>query len=149
MNGSLTRTYATDDIGRIMEVCDPDCATGTVYLPTWNGHGDVLGLWRQNADGTLTLANSYTYGTWGTPSTTVAPGFADLHFRFLYVGASDVQWDASQGVGRQQGPRPRRRGARPLRDSTVPRRAVSVAGWLVRFTWSPATRCSDRRAAHP
>ncbi len=99
VNGSLTRTYATDDAGRIMEVCDPDCATGTVYLPTWNGHGDATGLWRQNADGTLTLANSYTYGTWGTPTTTVAPGFADLHFRFLYVGASDVQWDASFGLG--------------------------------------------------
>lgn len=97
--GTVTRTYATDDTGRIVQVCDPDCATGTNYLVTWNGHGDATGLWHQNADGTLTLANSYTYSTWGTPTTTVASGFADLHFRFLYVGASDVQWDNGFGLG--------------------------------------------------
>jgi len=38
--GTVTRTYAVDDAGRIVEVCDPDCATGTVYLVAWNGHGD-------------------------------------------------------------------------------------------------------------
>ena len=97
--GAVTRTYATDDTGRIVEVCDPDCSSGTVYLVVYNGHGDATGLWRQNADGTLTLANSYTYSTWGTPSTTVASGFSDLKFRFLYVGASDVQWDSSLGLG--------------------------------------------------
>jgi len=32
-------------------------------------------------------------------STTVAPGFSDLKFRFLYVGAADVQWDDSFGLG--------------------------------------------------
>ena len=97
--GTVTRTYAADDTGRIVQVCDPDCAIGTIYLVAWNGHGDATGLWRQNTDGTLTLANSYTYGTWGTPTTTVASGFADLGFRFLYVGASDVQWDSSFGLG--------------------------------------------------
>ena len=97
--GSVSRTYATDDEGRIVEVCDPDCASGTIYLVTWNGHGDATGLWRQNADGTLTLANSYTYSTWGAPTATVASGFGDLGYRFLYVGASDVQWDNSFGLG--------------------------------------------------
>jgi hypothetical protein len=72
-------------------VCDPDCGTGTIYLVVWNGHGDAAGLWRQNGDGTLTLANSYTYSTWGAPTTAVAQGFSDLGFRFLYVGAYDVQ----------------------------------------------------------
>jgi len=81
-------------------VCVPDCSgSNPVYLVTWNGHGDALGLWRQNADGTLTLANSYTYTTWGTPTMTVASGFADLGFRFLYVGGSDVQWDNDFGLG--------------------------------------------------
>jgi RHS repeat-associated protein len=73
-------------------------AAGT-YLPTWNGHGDALALWRQNADGTLTLANSYTYGTWGTPVTATHNGIGDLGFRFLYVGAADVQWDDFSGAG--------------------------------------------------
>ena len=99
MAGNVTRTYATDEAGRIVQVCDPDCASGTVYLVTWNGHGDATGLWRQNADGTLTLANSYAYSSWGTPTTTVASGFSDLGFRFLYVGASDVQWDDAFGLG--------------------------------------------------
>lgn len=98
-SGTTTRTYATDDSGRVVEVCDPDCSTGAVYVVAWNGHGDATGLWRRNADGTLTLANSYAYSTWGAPTTTVAPGFADLGFRFLYVGASDVQWDDSFGLG--------------------------------------------------
>ena len=98
VGGTVTRTYATDDTGRIVEACDPDCASGTIYVVVYNGHGDATGLWRQNGDGTLTLANSYTYSTWGTPTTTVAPGFSDLKFRFLYVGASDVQWDASFGL---------------------------------------------------
>ena len=97
----LAREYVTDDDGRIVKVCDPSCASPTTtYLVTWNGHGDALGLWRINADGTLTLANSYSYSSWGTPTTTVASGFSDLKFRFLYVGAADVQWDdAGLGLG--------------------------------------------------
>jgi len=35
----------------------------------------------------------------GTPTTTVASGFGDLGFRYLYVGASDVEWDNSFGLG--------------------------------------------------
>jgi len=66
---------------------------------TWNGHGDALAVHRINADGTLTLANSYTYSTWGTPTPTAAPGSTDLGFRFLYVGAYGVQWDDFSGLG--------------------------------------------------
>jgi RHS repeat-associated protein len=97
VGGTVSRTYATDDTGRIVEVCDPDCATGTIYVVVYNGHGDATGLWKQEASGVLTLANSYTYSTWGTPTTTVntGGGFSDLKFRFLYVGAADVQWDSS------------------------------------------------------
>lgn len=99
--GTVAREYVTDDDGRIVKVCDPSCASPTTtYLVTWNGHGDALGLWRINSDGTLTLANSYSYSTWGAPTTTVASGFSDLKFRFLYVGAADVQWDdAGLGLG--------------------------------------------------
>jgi RHS repeat-associated protein len=99
-NGTVSRGYLVDDTGRILKVCDPSCAAPTTtYLVTWNGHGDALALWRINGDGTLTLANSYTYSTWGTPTTTVAGGFSDLKFRFLYVGASDVQWDDFSALG--------------------------------------------------
>ncbi len=100
VGGSVTRTYALDDAGRIVEVCDPDCGSGTVYVVAWSGHGDATGLWRRNGDGSLALANSYTYSTWGTPATTVAAGFSDLRFRYLWVGASDVQWDNQFGLGR-------------------------------------------------
>jgi len=41
----------------------------TTYIPVWNGHGDAVNLSRLNADGTLTLANSYRYDTWGKPTT--------------------------------------------------------------------------------
>jgi len=54
---------------------------------------------RRSGGGCLTLANSYTYSTWGTATTTVAAGFGDLGFRYLYVGASDVEWDNSFGLG--------------------------------------------------
>lgn len=101
-SATISRTFVTDDTGRITKATITDSANpgnnGT-YLVTWNGHGDALGLWRQNADGTLTLANSYRYDTWGTPTTTVASGSNDLGFRYLYVGASDVQWDNGYGLG--------------------------------------------------
>jgi len=98
-NGTVSRGYVVDDAGRILKVCDPSCTSPTTtYLVAWNGHGDALGLWRINGDGTLTLANSYTYSTWGTPTTAVAMG-SDLKFRFLYVGSADVQWDDSSGLG--------------------------------------------------
>ena len=49
--------------------------------------------------GTLTLANSYTYDTWGKPTTATHNSIADLGFRFLYVGEADVQWDDAFGLG--------------------------------------------------
>lgn len=91
-NGVLARTYVTDEAGTIVKVCDPDCA-GTQYLVTWNGHGDALALWRIGTGGALTLANTFSYSTWGTPTVTTHNGAGDLGFRFLYVGASGVAWD--------------------------------------------------------
>jgi RHS repeat-associated protein len=99
VGSTVTRSYAVDDAGTIRKMTIPAGQTGTgTYLVTWNGHGDALGLWLQNADGSLTLANSFTYSTWGAPTTTVASG-SDLGFRFLYVGASDVQWDNQLSLG--------------------------------------------------
>ena len=69
------------------------------YVPVWNGHGDAVNLSRLNADGTLTLANSYRYETWGKPTTATHNAIPDLGFRFLYVGEFDVQWDAELGLG--------------------------------------------------
>lgn len=66
---------------------------------TWNGRGDALNLSRLDpATGTLTVANSYTYSTWGAPGTDVHSGFVDLDFRFLYGGKEGVQWDAGLGL---------------------------------------------------
>ncbi len=97
--GVLARTYLTDEAGTIVKVCDPDCS-GTQYLVTYNGHGDALALWRIGTDGTLTLANSFSYSTWGAPTVYNAAGTAlawndaaNLRFRFLYVGAHGVAWD--------------------------------------------------------
>jgi RHS repeat-associated protein len=44
-------------------------------------------------------ANSYTYTTWGTPTTSTHNSIPDLGFRFLYVGAHDVQWDDAYSLG--------------------------------------------------
>ena len=99
--GTVTRSFVTDDSGRINKVTIADAATPAnngAYLVTWNGHGDALGLWRQAADGTLSLANSFTYGTWGTAAVTLGPGFNDLGFRYRYVGASDVESDTAFGL---------------------------------------------------
>lgn len=57
------------------------------------GHGDAQALWRIETSGALTLANSYTYSTWGVPTTTTHNGIANLGFRYLYVGRHGVQWD--------------------------------------------------------
>ncbi len=78
---------------------DPDTDDNATFLTAWNGHGDALGLWRQNADGSVTLANSFTYTTWGASTTTVASPFSDLGFRYLYVGLADVQSDNAFGLG--------------------------------------------------
>jgi RHS repeat-associated protein len=98
--GTLARTYLTDEAGTIVKVCDPDCTgANPAYLVTYNGHGDALALWRIESAGTLTLANSFSYSTWGTPTTATDNGYADLGFRFLYVGAHGVAWDNALGLG--------------------------------------------------
>jgi RHS repeat-associated protein len=99
VNGSVARRFTVDDTGRIATMTIPSGGSAGTYLVTWNGHGDATGLWQENGDGSLTLANSLTYGTWGDPTTTVAGGFSDLGFRYLYVGAGDVQWDDGFGLG--------------------------------------------------
>ena len=103
---SVTREYVADEQGAIVKVCDPNCVAPTkTYLVTYNGHGDAMALWQINPDGSLTLSNSYSYDTWGAPTTRNAAGsvlaWSDaghLHFRFLYVGGHRVQWD-DLGVG--------------------------------------------------
>ncbi len=99
-SGTVVRNYITDDSGATVKLVVPagESDAGT-YLVTWSGHGDALALWRQNADGTTTLANSFTYDTWGKPTTSVHNSIGDLGFRFLYVGEFDVQWDDAFGLG--------------------------------------------------
>jgi RHS repeat-associated protein len=97
--GSTVRRYVVDGDGTIVKVIIPAGETGAgTYLVTWNGHGDALALWRIETSGSLTLANSYTYSTWGGPVTTTHNGIADLGFRFLYLGKSDVHWDNLHGL---------------------------------------------------
>lgn len=93
LNGAVQRTYLVDEAGAIVKVTIPSGGSAGTYLVTWNGHGDALGLWKIEATGALTLANSYTYTTWGVPATATHNGIPDLAFRFLYVGQHDVQWD--------------------------------------------------------
>lgn len=70
------------------------------YIVNWNGHGDALGLWRIKPDGSVELANTFVYGTWGgggvqedaTNSSTGLP-YGDLGFTFLYAGQLGVQDD--------------------------------------------------------
>ena len=100
---TVTRTYVTDEAGSIVKFCDPDCTgANPQYLVTWNGHGDAASIWRiDTTTGVLTLANSFTYSTWGAPTTTTHNSIADLGFRFLYVGQFGVAWDNSFGLGLQ------------------------------------------------
>jgi RHS repeat-associated protein len=96
----VVRSYVVDDAGSPTKLVIPAGEPGAgTYLPTWNGHGDALALYRVESTGLLTLANSYTYDTWGKPTTTPHNGSADLGFRFTYVGEFDVQWDDAFGLG--------------------------------------------------
>lgn len=99
VNGTVIRQFVTDAGGAISKLIVPagQPYAGT-YLVTWNGHGDVLNLLRVNADGTTTLANSFTYGTWGEPTIATHNGIGDLGFRYLYVGQFGVQWDDAFGL---------------------------------------------------
>ncbi len=100
-NGTVSREYVDDEQGTIIKFCDPNCTSPTTtYLVVWNGHGDALGAWKIDPlTGALTLVNGYTYTSWGTPTTTVTPGFSDLGFAFEYLGADGVQWDNFSGLG--------------------------------------------------
>ena len=100
IGGTIVRDFVVDEAGTIRKVIVPAGQTDAgTYLVVWNGHGDATALWRQNADGTMTLANSYTYSTWGAPTTATHNSISDLGFRYLYVGAADVQWDNTFGLG--------------------------------------------------
>ena len=97
-------TPLTDESGGIVKMIIPaGQANPGTDLVVWNGHGDATGLWRITADGTLELANSFSYGTWGEPGITAGTNsatglsYGDLGFRFLYVGRYGVQWDGAYG----------------------------------------------------
>jgi RHS repeat-associated protein len=98
----ITRTFTLDEAGSIVKVTitgDAGANNGT-YLVTWNGHGDALALWQIDlSTGGLTLANSFTYTSWGTPTTATHNGIGDLRFRYLYVGRYGVAWDDFAGAG--------------------------------------------------
>jgi RHS repeat-associated protein len=96
VDNTLTRRYVTDPDGVVVKMVIPAGQThaGT-YLVNWNGHGDALNLVRVLGDGSLEVANSYTYGTWGEPTTHTHGSYGNLGFRFLYVGREGVQWDAA------------------------------------------------------
>jgi RHS repeat-associated protein len=100
-NGTVTRQYLVDEAGAIVKLVIPaGQANAGTYLVTWNGHGDALALHKIDpVNGTLTLANTYTYSTWGAPTTATHNSIPDLGFRFLYVGQFDVQWDNALGLG--------------------------------------------------
>lgn len=100
LNGLVTRQYVVDSDDSIVEIINGagQSEAGT-YLVGWNGHGDALNLRRVEADGSTTLANSYSYDSWGRPITAIHNGIPDLGFRFLYVGQQDVQWDDQFGLG--------------------------------------------------
>lgn len=99
-SGAVVRTYVVDPSGSVVKMTIAAGETGAgTYLVTWNGHGDALNLQQVQADGTLKLANAYSYSTWGTPTTSTFNSIPDLGFRFLYVGRQDVQWDNQFGIG--------------------------------------------------
>jgi RHS repeat-associated protein len=98
--GVVVRSYVVDESGSAVKLTIPGSESNPGdYLISWNGHGDALGLWRINTDGTLTLANSFTYSTWGAATVGTHNGYPDLGFRFRYVGEFDVQWDDVHGLG--------------------------------------------------
>ncbi len=99
---TISRRFIVDDTGRAIKLSvagDPVGANNGTYVIVWNGHGDATGLWRIKTDGTLEKANTFTYDTWGRPARTVYGAYTDLGFRYLYVGAADVQWDDAYGAG--------------------------------------------------
>ena len=98
VNGTPTRSYIAAG-GTTAEMTIPPGSGAGTYIVVWNGHGDAGSLDLLNADGTLTPVNTFSYSTWGAPTTTVSSGATDLAFRFLYVGSGDVQTDNDFGLG--------------------------------------------------
>jgi RHS repeat-associated protein len=99
-NGSTTRAYIADGAGRVTKVVVPagQADSGT-YLVLWNGHGDTLNLQRINADGSLTIANVFSYSSWGDVATSTQNGVGDLGFRYGYNGIGDVVRDGAFSLG--------------------------------------------------
>ena len=95
---SLTREYVTDESGAIVKLVVPSGANAGTYVASWNGHGDAMNLIEIDARGSATLANSFSYDTWGRATVTTHNGFGDLGFRFRYVGQYGVQDDAVVGL---------------------------------------------------
>ena len=93
----LSRSYVTDESGAVVKMVIPSGAEAGTYLVTWNGHGDALNLLHLDGGG-VTLANSFTYDTWGGSTVHLHNGFGDLSFRFRYVGQHGVQDDAVHGL---------------------------------------------------
>ncbi len=92
----LTRSYVTDESGAIVKIIVHAPSGDESYMVTWNGHGDALNLVHLGG-GTLTLANSFTYDTWGAATVQTHNGHPDLGFRFRYVGQHGVQDDSLLG----------------------------------------------------
>ncbi len=98
----ITRAFTADEAGAIVRMAvtgDPVTLHNGTYLVTWNGHGDALALERLDpVTGTLTVANRFSYTTWGAPTLTLHNGYGDLGFRYRYVGQWGVAWDAYAGA---------------------------------------------------
>ena len=98
VDGVLARSYVTDESGAIVKMVVPSGQPNPgTYLVTWNGHGDAINLLHLSG-GTVTLANSFTYDTWGVAAVDSHNGFGDLGFRFRYVGQFGVADDAVLGM---------------------------------------------------
>ncbi len=101
----ITRTFTTDEAGAIHKMTVVTTGGGSttddgIYLVTYNGHGDAIGLAEIDAtDGHLIPAARITYSTWGTPTVSAQSGYGALGFRYLYVGRFDVQWDDFASAG--------------------------------------------------
>ena len=82
LNSVTVRSVIVDDAGAPTKlvVTNAGSANGT-YLPTWSGHGDLLALWQVQADGSLTLAASVTYDTWGRPTINAERGSPERSVR--------------------------------------------------------------------
>jgi RHS repeat-associated protein len=98
----ITRAFTVDEAGAIVRMTitgDPVALHNGTYLVTWNGHGDALALERLDpGTGTLTVANRFSYSTWGTPTLTLHNGYGDLGFRYRYVGQWGVASDGYAGA---------------------------------------------------